>query len=116
MAQLLRARGALVDDVVAYRTLEAPPTSRRLLRGAMGDGPVAGVIFSRGSTVRGLIALGRAEGLDVTAMPAICIGPTTAAEAKRAGFRVLAVSPRPAAAPLAETTALALASQRQETP
>ena len=111
----IRARGAIVDDVIAYRTIEAPADSRPLLRRALADGPVDAVIFTSGSTVRGLVALARAEGHDVFSVPAICIGPQTATEAEHAGFRVLAVSPRPAAASLAETAARALLGNEQET-
>jgi uroporphyrinogen-III synthase len=111
----LRARGAEVDDVVAYRTIEAPDSSRRLLRRAMEGGRVEAVLFTSGSTVRGLVALAAAESLiDVTAIPAICIGPETAREAVRLGFRVLAEAPMRAARALAATTAEALAAQPQE--
>jgi hydroxymethylbilane synthase len=111
---LLR-RGAEVDDVVAYRTLEAPASSRGLLRTAMADGPIAAVVFTSGSTVRGLVSLGHAESIDVRSLPAVCIGPETAAEARTAGFRILAVSPAPNSAALAAATASAIARQPEET-
>jgi len=111
----LRARGAEVDDVVAYRTVEAPDSSRRLLRRAIEAGRVDAVLFTSGSTVRGLVALAAAESLiDVTTIPAICIGPETAREADRLGFRVLADAPARGARALAATTAEALAAQQQE--
>jgi len=110
----LRARGAEVDEVVAYRTREGPETSRTLLRQAMADGPIDAVLFTSGSAVRGLIALAGAETLDVGSIPSVCIGPETAAEARDAGFSVMAVSPTPEAAALAITTARALAAQLQE--
>ncbi len=110
----LRARGAEVDEVVAYRTREGPETSRTLLRQAMADGPIDAVLFTSGSAVRGLIALAGAETLDVGSIPSVCIGPETAAEARDAGFSVMAVSSTPEAAALATTTARALAAQLQE--
>jgi hydroxymethylbilane synthase len=111
----LRARGAEVDDVVAYRTVEAPDSSRRLLRRAIEVGRIEAVLFTSGSTVRGLVALAAAESLiGVTAIPAICIGPETAREAGRFGFRVLAEAPERGAQALAATTAEALATQPQE--
>jgi uroporphyrinogen-III synthase len=116
LAVALRARGALVDDVVAYRTHEAPESSRGLLRRATEDGPIAAAVFTSGSTVRGLLALGYAESIDVRSFPAVCIGPKTADEARTAGFRILAVSPTPDSAALAATTARALALQEGETP
>ena len=67
----------MVDDVVAYRTLEAPATSRSLLRQAMAERAFDAVVFTSGSTVRGLGSLAASDGLDVTSIPAICIGPET---------------------------------------
>ena len=115
LAVALRARGAEVDDVVAYRTREAPVSSRPLLRRALANGPIAAVVFTSGSTVRGLVALATAESLDVASIPSVCIGPETATDARRAGFPVLAVSVTPADAALATTTAAALAAQPKET-
>ena len=114
LAASLRARGAEVDVVIAYRTRQAPESSRLLLRRAAADGPIAAVLFTSGSTVRGLVALGRDESIDVLVFPSVCIGPETADEARAAGFRILAVSPTPAAAALAAATARVLALQPQE--
>jgi hydroxymethylbilane synthase len=116
LAVALRARGAEVDDVVAYRTREAPESSGPLLRQALVDGPIAAVVLTSGSTVRGLGALGQAESIDIHSFPCVCIGPETADEARAAGFRILAVSPSPDSAALAAATARALAIQPQETP
>jgi hydroxymethylbilane synthase len=114
VAATLRERGAEVDDIVAYRTTEAPERSRGLLRAAAANGLATAVIFTSGSTVRGLVALADAEHVDVRSMPAICIGPGTADEARRAGFHVLAVSPTPDSVALAATAAAALAAVPQE--
>lgn len=114
LADALRARGAEVDDIVAYRTREAPETSRARLRRALTAGPIAAVIFTSGSTVRGLVALARAETLDVASIPSVCIGPETAAEAGAAGWSILAVSASPEATALAATTADALTAQPLE--
>jgi uroporphyrinogen-III synthase len=116
LAVALRARGAEVDDVIAYRTREAPESSRGLLRTATEDGPIAAAVFTSGSTVRGLSSLGAAESVDVRSIPALCIGPETADEARAAGFRILAVSPTPDPAALAAIAATALARQPEETP
>jgi len=116
LAVALRARGAEVDDVIAYRTREAPGRSRALLRGATADGPIAAVVFTSGSTVRGLLSLGNAESIDVRSFPVVCIGPETADEARVAGFRILAVPTTQDAAALAAATAAALAGQPRETP
>jgi hydroxymethylbilane synthase len=114
LAFALRARGAKVDDVIAYRTREAPESSRRLLRQATAGGAIAAVAFTSGSTVRGLVALGRDESIDVLSMPCVCIGPETADQARSAGFRILSVAPTPDSTALAAATARALALQPQE--
>jgi hydroxymethylbilane synthase len=114
LASVLRARGAVVDDVIAYRTREAPIGSRRLLRAAVDGGPFAAVVFTSGSTVRGLRSLAQDESIDVTGIPAFCIGAETAETARLAGFRVVAVSPTPGAAAVARTVAVALARQFQQ--
>ncbi len=114
LAVALRARGAEVDDVIGYRTREAPERSRALLRAAATDGAIAAAVFTSGSTVRGLVSLGRAESIDVLSMPAVCIGPETADEARAAGFKILAISPAPDSPALAATTARALALTPQE--
>ena len=116
LALALRARGAEVDDVIAYRTREAPEGSRALLRSATADGPIAAAVFTSGSTVRGLISLGHAESIDVRSFPVVCIGPETADEARSAGFRILAVAPTQDAAALAAATATALVGQPEEIP
>jgi uroporphyrinogen-III synthase len=111
----LRERGAVVTDVVAYRTIEAPPSSRPILREAFGADRPAAVVLASGSAARGLVLLAEAEMIDVSAIPAVCIGPETAREAARLGFTVLAASPEPDVTSLAATTAAALA-QLVETP
>jgi uroporphyrinogen III methyltransferase / synthase len=88
----LLERGALVEEVVAYRTVEGPPASRDRIRAALTQ-PLDGVTFTSGSTVRGLYALlSPPEVLRATALPAYCIGPVTARVARNAGFTVAAVS------------------------
>jgi hydroxymethylbilane synthase len=114
LARALMDRGAEVDDVVGYRTIEAPPASGPLLRAALADGAPAAVILTSGSTVRGLLTLADGEGLDVRAIPAVCIGPETEGAAIAAGFHVLAVAPDPSATSLAATTADALTRLPEE--
>ena len=92
LADALRVRGAYVDEVVAYRILEAPPASRVLLEAAMRSG-IDGVTFTSGSTVRGLLKLADATGQEgITMLPAYCIGPVTAQVAAAAGFDVPVVA------------------------
>jgi uroporphyrinogen III methyltransferase/synthase len=98
----LLERGALVEEVVAYRTVEGPPESRDRVRAVLMQ-PLDGVTFTSGSTVRGLHALLSApEALRATALPAYCIGPVTARVARRVGFSVPVVAARHTVAALAD--------------
>jgi len=114
LAAAIRRRGAVVDDVVAYRTSEAPEASRRALRQAVDAGRIAAIVFTSASTIRGLQALAAAESIEVTAIPAVCIGDPTARAARESGFHVLAVAPRPDPASIAESVAAALSPSLQE--
>ena len=97
----LTARGAIVEEVVAYRTIEGPASSREALRTALGRG-LAGIAFTSGSTVRGLLRLASDVDADrARRAPAFCIGPVTADEARRSGFEVAAVAEVHTAAGLA---------------
>ena len=98
----LLERGALVEEVVAYRTVEGPAESRDRIRAALHQ-RLDGVTFTSGSTVRGLHALlSPPEALRATALPAYCIGPVTAGVARRLGFDVPVVSARHTVTALAD--------------
>lgn len=86
----LRERQAEVVEVPAYSTREAPGSSRTALEEALAGGPVDAVLFASPSAVRGLIALAGTD-LDVAvrALPAICIGSTTATAVRDAGLALL---------------------------
>lgn len=114
VASQLRRRGAVVDDVVAYQTIEAPPGSTDALVAAMDAGPIDAVLFTSGSTVRGFVVIGDRARHDVTGIPAVCIGRETAAAARAAGFQILATAPRQDATALAATTAAALTGHVRE--
>lgn len=104
----LAERGAHVDTVVVYRTVEAPTASRSLIAAALAERPHALVITS-GSAVRGWLRLARDAGVVDTARAVgiVAIGPTTIAEARRHGLVVAseAASPHPAAIADAVTAA-----------
>ncbi len=107
----LRERGAVVEEVVAYRTVEAPETSRQPLRDAFAAGPFEALVFTSGSTVRGLLALlSPPERRLALRSLACCIGPVTGRVARESGFgRVVEASGR-SAAELAATLAAELAA------
>ncbi|HEY8864992.1 MAG TPA: uroporphyrinogen-III synthase, partial [Candidatus Dormibacteraeota bacterium] len=81
----LRRRGAIVREVTAYRTVEAPAASAEPLRTALTDPDLSAVVFASGSAVRGFLELGGS-----TALSAITIGPHTSATARERGFNVIA--------------------------
>ena len=80
----LRRRGALVEEVTTYETIEGPTSSAAPLHATMADPDVAAVVFASGSAVRGYVKLGGS-----TDLPAITIGPRTTAIALDAGFRAI---------------------------
>ena len=90
----LEARGARVRAVVAYRTHEAPEASRERLRALFAGGDLEAIVFTSGSTIRGLVALlGSAHGDLARKALACCIGETTAAVALEAGFERVITAP-----------------------
>jgi len=100
---LLRARGATVDEVVAYRTIEAPPDSRAALQAAFGGGSFGAIVFASGSAIRGLLGLlAPAERRVALRSPACCIGPTTARAARESGFSRVEEASAQSTAALAE--------------
>ena len=105
LGNALRERGTIVEEVVAYRTVEGPNAGRDRLRAAL-SAELDGVTFTSSSTVRGLMRMasptdrGRAR-----ALPAFCIGPVTAATARGAGFAVSAVATEHTATGLAAAAA-----------
>jgi uroporphyrinogen III methyltransferase/synthase len=98
-------RGAIVEEVVAYRTVEGSAPSRDPLHAAL-HGDLAGIAFTSGSTVRGLVRLaspvdrGRAR-----CIPAFCIGPVTADTARHYGFDIASVAADHTAMGLADAIA-----------
>jgi len=108
----LRARGAIIDDVVGYRTVLAPATSRELLHEALAAGPPDAVIFTSASTVAGLLELGGGSAAaDVRGIPAICFGRGSAAAARAEGFTLLLEANPTSAREMATATASAIATQ-----
>jgi len=85
LPERLRERGAMVDELAAYATVEGPASSAERLAAALADVDLSAVVFASGSAVRGFIALGGSA-----ALPAIVIGPRTARVARELGFRVIA--------------------------
>ena len=97
LAAGLRARGARVDEVTAYRTVPAPGLAR--VAEGLRSGTVDALTFTSSSTVRYFVQGLAAAGLTMADLqrgprrPAIlCIGPITAATAREGGLPVDAVA------------------------
>lgn len=104
--------GADVREVVAYRTIEGPPRSRDVLRAALQQ-DLAGISFTSGSTVRGLVRLASATDRQrARAIPAFCIGPVTATAASGAGFEVEVVADEHTTSGLADAIGHHLSPER----
>lgn len=114
LREALTARGARVEEVVAYRTIEGPGSSRDPLHAAL-QLDLDGIAFTSGSTVRGLTRL--ASPLDrgrARALPAFCIGPVTAGEARKSGFDIAAVASEHTAAGLTSAIASHFARENED--
>jgi uroporphyrinogen III methyltransferase/synthase len=81
----LRRRGAIVEEMTVYRTVEGPATSVEPMRAALVDPELAAVVFASGSAVRGYLTLG-----GPATLPAVTIGPRTTSSAREHGFHVIA--------------------------
>jgi uroporphyrinogen-III synthase len=93
LAERLRAAGAEVEMVTAYRT--GPGDGGPALAAAIDDGELDVVLLASPSAARGLTDAVKARGRRSAAdrMPAIvCIGPSTAAAARTIGLDVAAVA------------------------
>jgi uroporphyrinogen III methyltransferase/synthase len=103
---LLRARGARVDAVTAYRTLAERRGAQRL-RAAAAGGRVDAVVFTSGSAVEHLLgqltAASRRRLFSRAA--AASIGPVTSAALKRRGLAAAIEAPRATAASLCRAIA-----------
>jgi len=88
LPERLRAMGANVDDVVAYRTAAAPEASRAAMIEALRDQDLEAVVFASGSAVTGLVELGGTDAGRLASVKIITIGPKTSATVREAGFEV----------------------------
>jgi len=87
IVDLLRERGAVVDEFALYESVPAVPTSAAL---AELDKGIDVITFTSPSTVRHFLEIMKADSLAKVVRSALvaCIGPTTAAEAEKQGLSV----------------------------
>lgn len=87
LPEMLRARGAHVDVVPAYRTLPVPPEGFAAIRERLAQGAIDIVAFTSSSTVERLVeGLGDAARRLLATPQVACIGPITADTARRLGL------------------------------
>lgn len=94
ITRMLRERGAIVDDLPLYDTVRADPDPAAIA--ALREG-VQMITFTSPSSVRNFLAIATEAGLTTAelANAAIgCLGPVTAAEARRNGLPVAVVPER----------------------
>ena len=86
LTERMRALGASVDDVVAYRTT-VPQNSAERLRQIVTDG-VDAATFTSSSTVTNLARLLEGDLAPLSGVVVACIGPATASTAREVGLKV----------------------------
>ncbi|MDE2965956.1 MAG: uroporphyrinogen-III C-methyltransferase [Chloroflexota bacterium] len=86
----LRAAGAEIDDVALYDIVTPSADEDALAELNRG---VDVVTLTSPSTARGLVELA-GDSVDLDSLHTVCIGPVTAEEASRLGFRVVATADR----------------------
>jgi uroporphyrinogen-III synthase len=106
---VLRARGARVHQVVAYRTADAPPEALAELARHAGAGTLHAVLVASPSAAGAVARACRAGGGDALArVAAVCIGPTTADACRALALPVAAVAAEPTDAALVAAVVAAL--------
>lgn len=94
LPSILMRRGAQVTDAAIYHTRHAAKDVQ--FSHLLASGHVRGMVFASPSAVRGTLAyLTTEEALAVCLLPAIAIGPRTAAELERSGFGHVLVAREP---------------------
>ncbi|WP_220593416.1 uroporphyrinogen-III synthase [Oscillochloris sp. ZM17-4] len=86
LEKLLRAAGAQVDRVVAYRNIPAPDNGVDMA-GMLAAGQIDAVTFTSGSTARAFVQKVGPQSLDLLGQTVIaCIGPAAAAVCREIGM------------------------------
>ncbi|MEW5719617.1 MAG: uroporphyrinogen-III synthase, partial [Chloroflexota bacterium] len=93
LAHGLRARGAIVDEVAAYRTVTTDASDPRAqhIRARIEHGDIDAITFTSSSTARGFVKAIQPPIANLQALVG-CIGPVTAQTARDLGLRVDAIA------------------------
>jgi uroporphyrinogen-III synthase len=107
---VLRARGARVRQVVAYRTADAPPEALAEVARHAAGGTLDAVLVASPSAAAAVARACRACGESALAgVRVVCIGPTTADACRALALSVAAVAAEPTDAALVDALVAALA-------
>jgi uroporphyrinogen-III synthase len=98
----LRSLGATVEEIVAYRTLIGPETSREPLAQALDEPGLEVAVYASGSAVRGILALAGERAGEIRRLKSVTIGPRTSAIARSLDLQVVGEAASPAPVPLLE--------------
>ncbi|NTW98234.1 MAG: uroporphyrinogen-III synthase, partial [Oscillochloris sp.] len=86
LEEYLRAAGAQVDRVVAYRTVTAPDNGVDMA-GMLADGEIGAITFTSGSTARAFVEKVGPNAIDLIQKTVIaCIGPAAAVVCREIGL------------------------------
>jgi uroporphyrinogen III methyltransferase/synthase len=93
LARDLRARGAIVDEIIAYRTIavDTHDPSAEKIHAMLAADEIDAITFTSSSTVRGFVNAVQAK-IEKLQSKIICIGPITAQTARELGLRVDAIA------------------------
>jgi uroporphyrinogen III methyltransferase / synthase len=109
VAPALRAGGACVEVIAAYRSV-LPPGAAAQLRSTLAETSPDAVIFTSGSTVANFTRCLPSGSLPPC--PAVCIGPVTAAAARDAGWVTVVTADEHTAHGLLAATVQVLCAER----
>ena len=113
LADALRARGAEVASIAAYRTLKPPDADART-REALASGTIGAAAFTSSSAVRNLMEALDGDARLLDGVMIASIGPVTSAAAREAGLRVDVEAPVHTVPGLVEAMAAARAVAMEE--
>jgi uroporphyrinogen-III synthase len=93
LPSVLRARDAVVDDIVVYKTLPPPAGDLNRIRNAIRTGGVNAVLFFSPSALWNIVQMIGIRA--ISELTVAVIGSTTASAARQAGLEVDVVAPKP---------------------
>lgn len=116
LPSLLTVRGARVERVIAYRTVDAPPDALAEFAAAVAAGALDLVLVASPSAAGALVRALADAALAPDACKVVCIGPTTADACRTRGLTVVAVASEPSDAALVRAALAGFTSDQHSLP